>query len=128
MERTGQLIPLQYVDNICWLGINCSHQIEQIKAEIPSILERRNLKINETKTEEFKISKQGDKLWQKCKYLGTLLDTNEVLKRIKRLANDAMWIRSDSKITLEIKLGAFNANVASIFLYNSESWTVSQVT
>ena len=51
--------------------------------------------INETKTEEFKISKRGDKMWQKCKYLGKLLDTNEDLKRIKRLANDAMWIRSD---------------------------------
>ena len=32
---------------------------------------------------------------QKYKYLGTLLDTDEDLKRIKRLANDAMWIRSD---------------------------------
>ena len=99
--------------------------IEQIKAEIPSILERRNLMINETKTEEFKISKRGDKMWQKCKYLGTLLDTNEDLKRRQRLANDAMYdIRyniRDRKIILEIKLRAFNAYVASIFLNNSES-------
>ena len=84
MERTGQLIPLQYVDDIYWLGINCSHQIEQIKAEIPSVSERRNLMINETKTEEFRISKRGDKMWQKCKYFGTLLDTNEDLKRVKK--------------------------------------------
>ena len=46
LERTGQLIPLQYADDICWLGINCSHEVERIKTEIPSILERRNLMIN----------------------------------------------------------------------------------
>ena len=84
--------------------------------------------INETKTEEFKISKRGDKMWQTCKYLGTLLDTNEDLKSSKRLANDAIdkirCIIRDRKITLEIKLRAFNAYVAFIFLYNSESLIV----
>ena len=38
------------------------------------------------------------------------------------------YIIRDRRITLEIKLRAINAYVASIFLYNSESWTVSQVT
>ena len=44
---------------------------------------RRNVMMNET-TEELMISKRGDKTWQKCKYLGTLLDTNEDLKRVKK--------------------------------------------
>ena len=41
---------------------------------------RRNVMMNET-TEELMISKRGDKTWQKCKYLGTLLNPMNIGKR-----------------------------------------------
>ena len=59
----AKTIALVYKQYCLYLNI----YIEQIKAEIPSIFERRNLMINETKTEEFKISKRGVKMWQRYK-------------------------------------------------------------
>ena len=132
VRRTGMLIPLQYADDICWLGINSAHSIENIKKKIPGLLEKRNLIINNEKTEEYQIQKEGDMEWKKCKYLGTLLDTENDMRRRKGLANDAMKkirnITRDRRLDDDIKLRAFNAYTTSIFLYNSETWTLSKGT
>lgn len=40
-------------DDKCWLGINCSHAVEQTRHSFPDTLAARNL-INEAKTEEYK--------------------------------------------------------------------------
>lgn len=59
-----------------------------------------------------------------------LLDTTEDFKRRKRLAHQAMTkvqhITKDKKISIEIILRAFSAYVASIFLYNGETWKISK--
>ena len=132
LQRTGTLIPLQYADDICWLGMNCKHNIERVREEIPEKLKDRNLLINQEKTEEYTIEKDGDQHWRKCKYLGTMLDTTEDIKRRKRMANDAMQeikhITKDKRLPTETKMRAFNAYTSSLFLYNSETWTVSKTT
>ena len=132
LQSTGSLIQMQYADDIGWLGMNCSHRIEQTKKEIPDILSKRNLIINEAKTEEYIIEKGGDQEWSKCKYLGTRLDTKEDITSRKRSANNAIksieHITKDRRIGVELKMRAFNAYVASIFLYNSETWTISKTT
>ena len=132
LERTGTFIPLQYADDICWLGMNCDHSITSVKKEIPRKLAERNLLINEDKTEEYTIERNKDDRWRKCKYLGTMLDTEEDIKRRKILTNDAMdkikHIIKDRRLDANIKIRAFNAYASSVFLYNSETWTVSKTT
>ena len=131
-NRTGLMIPLQYADDICWLGMNSSHTISDVKDTIPEQLAKRNLTINNAKTEEYIISKNGDPAWMKCKYLGTMLDTHTDIKSRKRNANNAMriieHILKDKRVSLQTKLRVFNAYVTSIFLYNSETWTITQTT
>ena len=132
LQRTGTLIPLQYADDICWLGMNCKHSVEQVEGTIPETLATRNLLINKEKTEKYEIKKNGDGSWRKCKYLGTLLDTSEDIKRRKRLAREAMdkikYISRDRRLDIDIKMRAFNAYTSSVFLYYSETWTVNKTT
>ncbi len=64
MQRTGTIIPLQYADDICWVGLNCEHSINNIKKFIPDALSSRNLSVNHQKTEEFKITRDGDPSWR----------------------------------------------------------------
>ena len=63
-------------------------------------------------------------------YLGILLSTAEDIKRRKQLANAAYskltYILEDRRTTLKIKIRTLDAYIGSIFLYNSELWTVTQ--
>ena len=89
-----------------------------------------NLQANKNKTEEHHIKRNGGEEWKKCKYLGTLLDTHEDIKRRKQLANAAFIqykeILTSKKIELKIRLRLFNAYISSVFLYNSELWTLTK--
>ena len=88
-----------------------------------------NLHVNETKTEEHRIKRGGNDNWKKCKYLGTLLDTNSDISRRKCLAILAfnkLKIAFNSKLTIKNKIRIFNAYIESIFLYNAELWTLTK--
>ena len=132
MKRTGTLLDLQYADDIGWAGMNCNHSIENVKQSTPAALEARNLIVNNEKTEEYTVKKDGNSEWKKCKYLGTKIATEEDIKRRKGLASRAMdrikHISKDRRLSTGIKIRAFNAYTSSIFLYNSETWTVNKAT
>ena len=49
------------------------------------ILEDKNLIVNNTKTEEYEVVRGGDDKWKKCKYLGSLLETENDINRRKIL-------------------------------------------
>jgi len=121
-------INLQYADDISWIS-NADHKIEDVKNRIPNHLKSFNLHVNETKTEEHRIKRGGDDNWKKCKYLGTLLDTNNDISRRKRLAILAfnkLKIAFNSKLSIKNKVRIFNAYIESIFLYNAELWTLTK--
>ena len=126
---TSILINQQYADDIGWIS-NAKHRTEQIKRTIPDKLKSRNLQVNKNKTEEHHIKRNGGEEWKKCKYLGTLLDTEEDIKRRKQLANAAFIqykeILTSKKIELKVRLRLFNAYISSVFLYNSELWTLTK--
>ena len=128
--QQGSVIELQYADDISWITSNSPHLLHQIKAEIPPKLQARNLTINPTKTEEYEIKRGGDESWKKCKYLGSMIDTEADISRRKNLSNIAMNKLQDifkhKRLHHRQKLRIFNALVASIFLYNSELWTVNK--
>ena len=90
----------------------------------------RNLQVNNNKTEEHVIRRNGPEEWKQCKYLGTLLSTEEDIKRRKQLANAAFTqyktILTSKNIELKVRLRLFNALISSVFLYNSELWTLTK--
>ena len=64
-----------------------------------------------------------------CKYLGSMLDMGEDIKRRKILAitaaNQLKIIFDNKKLTPETKMKAFRAYVEPIFLYNCKIWTIT---
>ena len=80
-------IDQQYADNIGWATPNRGICTE-VKKTIPARLKERNLYVNNEKTEEYIIKSNGQEKWKKCKYLGSLLDTEHDIKRRKGLAID----------------------------------------
>ena len=121
-------VNMEYADDISRASTD-EKTIETAKETLPDILRARNLKVNTDKTEEYTIRKSGDESWKTCKFLGTILDTENEIKRRKGLAVDA--IRSKKKqfrskrLSQKVKIRIFNTYVSSIFLFNSEVWTLS---
>ena len=88
-----------------------------------------DLIINEEKTEVFTIKRNGEETWKKCKLLGTLLDTEEDVKRRKVLAMNVVNSMREiffKDINIEFKVRSFNCYVSSVFLYNCETWTLTK--
>ena len=50
---------------------------ENLEKEVPPTLKEKNLRVNETKSEEYAIKRGGDENWKNCKYFGSLLDTDK---------------------------------------------------
>jgi hypothetical protein len=118
----------QFADDISYMNTNKGKN-DYIKQSIPKKLGERNLIINENKTEEYDIKlKQED--WKNCKYLGSFLDTDKDIKHRKQLSMAAFIkyqnLLTSKKLSVRIRLRIFNAYVSSIFLYNSETWTLSK--
>ena len=125
----GIIFDLQYADDICWVGSNFQHGIDRQKDTILAILVSRNLKINGSKTEEYTVTTDNSE-WRRCKYLESLLDSTEDIKQRKTLAvatlNKLHAIFRDKKLRLKLKLRIFNSLVSTIFIYNSELWTITK--
>ena len=88
------------------------------------------LQINESKTERYHIQRGGEDAWKKCKYLGSLLDTEEDIKREKGLTTDSYKtsesIFSSKHVSEKAKIRVFATYIKSIFMYNSELSTLTQ--
>ena len=89
-----------------------------------------NLNVNHSKTEEYKIKRNGNEDWKTCKYLGSMLDTQKDINRRKGLGiaayNKMKTILENKHVSTEVKMRIFNAYVSSIFMYNNELWTLTQ--
>ena len=121
-------INMEYADDISFLTTDIN-TIEHTKLILPEKLLARNLHINETKTEQYTIKRDGDNDWKRCKLLGTLLDTEEDIKRRKGLAISTINTMKEifyGDVSIEIKTRSFNCYVGSVFLYNSETWVLTK--
>ena len=76
------------------------------------------------------MTRQGSEKGKKCNLLGSLLDTEKDINRRTILAIDAFKTLNNifdiRKISTAVKIRTFNAYVASVFLYNSELWTLTK--
>ena len=126
-ERNIQIDP-KYSDDMSFIRSQLA-KINSIKRVVPDMLKEADLIENSSKREEYEVSRSGNEKWKSCKYLGSLLDTEKDIGRRKCLAFDAVTTlnplfksRNLSEVT---KIRIFEAFVSSIFLYNSELWTVT---
>ena len=122
-------IEMEYADDIGKITSNHS-ALQSFKKNVTECLKVKNLTINQDKTEEFLISRNSQG-WKKCKYLGSMLDTEEDIKRRKTLsitaANKLQSLFYNKKLTIQTKMLAFTTYIEPIFLYNCELWSVTLV-
>ena len=123
-----QTIDLQYADDISYMTEK-RQAIEDIKEQVPDVLKQDNLNVNATKTEQYEIKRKGPEDWKKCKYLGTLLNTEDDIIRRKMLTNAAFnkhkVTLTNTRLPLDTRLKLFDTFVKSIFMYSSETWTLT---
>ena len=117
-QEQGINIKQEFADDISRLN-RYEEIVEELIKEDTEQLERRNFIINPDKTEKFKISINSDEKWKKCKYLGSLLGTDEDISRRKQLAmvsyNKYKNILESKKLSLKVRCRLFNVYVSSIF-------------
>ena len=103
--------------------------LEILETIIPEVLKERNLFVNESKTEKYTISRNSHE-WKDCKLVGSKLETvNDIENRIKLVNYSYSTLKpilSEKECKTDIKLSIFNALIESIFLYNSEIWSLTQ--
>ena len=126
---TDYIIDQQYADDIGFISNNKNIMDKAMKNTAP-ILEERNLTINEEKTIQHTINRTHKNDWKKCKYLGTLLDTETDIERRKNLTYIA-FNKYRQKLTcrnlpLYLRIRLLDVYVTSIFMYNSELWTLTK--
>ena len=125
------VIDQQYADDIGWIATGRSeHVLNEIQSKTTEKLKERNLKVNQEKTELYNVKRKGDESWKKCKYLGSLLDTEEDIKRRTQLANQTYYnlqkTLKSNKLSKKTKIKLFQTFIQSIFLYNSELWSTTK--
>ena len=126
---TDYVIDQQYADDIGFISNN-KNIINKAMKNIAPILEERNLTINEKKTIQHTINRTQKNDWKKCKYIGTLLDTETDIERCKNLTyiafNKYRQTLTCRNIPLYLRIRLFDVYVASIFLHNYEIWTLTK--
>ena len=84
--------------------------------------------MNEKKTIQHTINRTQKNDWKKCKYLGTLLDTETDIGQLKKLPyiafNKYRQTLTCGNLPLYLRIRLFNVYATSIFMYNSELWTL----
>ena len=127
-EKEGYTQDQQYADDVGWVTTNKTHA-KEISENIPDLLKKRNLHINADKTEKYIVKKGGSEKWKRCKYLRSLLDTTSDFQSRKGLAYDAYnklkALINHKNASTSNKIRRLNAFVSTIFLYNSELWTLT---
>ena len=73
----------QYADHMFTITTHIEEK-ERLNRELPPQLKKFNLGVNESKTEDYKISSKSSEEWKKCKLLGSLLDTEHDIRHQKK--------------------------------------------
>ena len=119
----------QYADDAIW-ATNIKSVKEFGKSNALSKLKRKNHIVNEDKTGDYCIQRNGDQSCKKCRFLGSLSGHNEDINRRKQLACEIFNIYKpvlcSNKINFKLRIRVFQALISSLFLYSSELWSFSK--
>ena len=128
-NRIVFLLEQQYSDDVSYCCTN-KLVLDAIKRETIAGFDQRNLTVNPSKTEEYTVKPNGNENWKNCKLVGSYLDTQTDIAKRKQAANLAYCklknILTSKKTSLCVKIRVFRALIESIFLYNSEIWTLTK--
>ena len=114
---------MEYADDTSKITSNHS-SIENFKHSTSEILKPQDLNVSHDKTEKYIINRANNK-WRLRKYLGSMLDKDENIKRRNILAiTSANQLKIIFK-TPRTKAEAFRAYVEPILLYNCEICTIT---
>ena len=115
----GFLIEQQYADDASW-ATNKKTVKESVKSNVPSELKRKNIFVNEDKTEDYCVHRTGDQSWKKCRFLGSLLGNKEDINQRKQLACETFNIYKPAlcpnMISFKLRIRVFQALISSIFI------------
>ena len=118
-------IEMEYADDLSKLTSDYNN-IRRCEHNVLENLGKKGLKVSKNKTTSNYIISRYNHQWKKSKLLGTLLDTEEDIKRKKNLAinaaNNLRRFFENDKLTINLKLKLINMYIEPIFLYNSETW------
>ena len=121
-------IEMEYVDDLSKLTSD-HNDIRRYEHNVEENLGKKGLKVNKNKAKYYIITRQNHQ-WKKCKLLETLLNSEEDIKRRKILAinaaNNLRCFFENDKLAISLKLKLINTYIESIFLYNSETWTLTK--
>ena len=100
--------------------MNAKYRTVKIKERVPAHLTKKNLHVNKRKTKEYTIKRNRQTDWKRCKYLGSLLDTEEDIKRRKALAvtnhNKLKNILEYKSTSMKTKIRILKVYIQSVFL------------
>ncbi len=123
-------IDSKYADGITWPS-TAIHQINHIKGTVPTTHQKRNLTVNETKTEELQITRSNDESLKSCKLLGKPAKYRKYIKRRKILAktayNTLRNIFNNRKNRIQVKARSFNAYVNNTNRKNVDTVSIMAV-
>ena len=133
----------QYADDCDFIDEDME-QLRQVEEYAKQILPQWNLIVNETKTEYVKVSLASktekddqdkplinNEPWRSSKSLGSLLCSEKYIisRCIKGEVSlrkfEKVWL-TRKKILLDRKLRLYEAQVVSVMLYNSNSWSATK--
>ena len=109
---------MEYADDMSHISSDMRN-IEYAKKTLSSELSLWDLIMNEEKTKEFTIKRNGEETWKKCKLLGTLLDTEEDITRRKVITMNVVNLMKEiffEDKSIEVKVRSFNCYRSSVFL------------
>ncbi|XP_065180176.1 uncharacterized protein LOC135810612 [Sycon ciliatum] len=104
--------------------------LDSISPSITEVLREWHLKVNEEKTEQTTLHREGDRLaeiWRKTRKLGSLLGDEQDVIRRKQLATAAfrslfvVWCRREL-ISEKLRLRLYQAFVIPVLTYNGGTW------
>ena len=116
---------MEYADDMSHISSEMRN-IKYAKKTLPSKLSSWDVIMNEEKNRIHHEEKRRRNM-EKCKLLGTLLDTEEDVKWRKVLAMNVVNSMKEiffGDISIDVKVRSFNCYVSSVFLYNCETWTL----
>ena len=119
---------MEYADDLSKL-ISDQNNMRRYEHNADKNLGKKGLKVNKNKTENYIICRENHQ-WKKCKLRGTLLDTEEYIKKRKILAinaaNNQRRFFENDKLAVNLKLKLIDTNIEPIFPCNSETWTLTK--
>ena len=118
---------MEYADDMSHISSDMRN-IKYAKKMLPSKLISWDLIMNEGKTEDFTIKRNGQKTWKKlsswerCRYWRGCKAKKSTFNECREL-NKEIFLR---EISIEVKICSFNCYLSSVFLHNCDTWTLTK--